>query len=71
MPAQLAAKQVQNTASYRGLFAQPALRRLAIADICARLPQGMVSITLLLVAAHLAGQSPGAFSVHHDPFGPR
>jgi hypothetical protein len=37
--------------SYRGLFAEPALRRLAVADVCARLPQGMVSITLLLVAA--------------------
>jgi MFS family permease len=33
------------------LFAQPVLRRLAVADVCARLPQGMVSITLLLVAA--------------------
>jgi MFS family permease len=41
----------QDTASYRGLFAQPMLRRLAVADVCARLPQGMVSITLLLVAA--------------------
>ena len=38
-------------ASYRELFAQPLLRRLAIADVCARLPQGMVSLTLLLVAA--------------------
>src|SRR5580693_10487437 len=36
---------------YRELFAQPVLRRLAVADVCARLPQGMVSITLLLVAA--------------------
>jgi hypothetical protein len=29
-----------------GLFAQPVLRRLAVADVCARLPQGMVSLTL-------------------------
>jgi MFS family permease len=28
----------------------PALRGLAIADVCARLPQGMVTVTLLLVA---------------------
>src|SRR5437016_12215985 len=37
-------------AAYRGLFAEPALRRLAIADAFARLPQGMVSLTVLLVA---------------------
>jgi MFS family permease len=44
-------------APYRGLFAQPALRRLAFADVCARLPQGMVSITLLLVAAQHASMT--------------
>jgi MFS family permease/GNAT superfamily N-acetyltransferase len=44
-------------ASYRGLFAQPVLRRLAVADVCARLPQGMVSITLLLVAAQHASMT--------------
>ena len=43
--------------SYRGLFAQPLLRRLALADVCARLPQGMVSITLLLVAAQHASMT--------------
>ena len=41
-------------ASYRELFAQPVSRRLAAADVCARLPQGMVGITLLLVAAQHA-----------------
>jgi len=40
-----------SVAAYRGLLAEPALRRLAIADACARLPQGMVSITLLLLVA--------------------
>jgi MFS family permease len=45
------------TTSYRRLFAQPVLRRLAVADICARLPQGMVSITLLLVAAQHASMT--------------
>jgi hypothetical protein len=35
---------------YRELFAQSALRGLAVADVCARLPQGMVSLTLLPVA---------------------
>src|SRR5215470_7628479 len=44
-------------AAYRGLLAEPALRRLAIADACARLPQGMVSITLLLVAAEDASMA--------------
>ena len=44
-------------ASYRGLFAEPMLRRLAVADVCARLPQGMVSITLLLVVAQHASMA--------------
>jgi MFS family permease len=44
-------------ASYRALFAEPVLRRLAVADVCARLPQGMVSITLLLVAAQHASMT--------------
>jgi MFS family permease len=46
-----------SVASYRGLFAEPVLRRLAVADVCARLPQGMVSITLLLVAAQHASMA--------------
>ena len=37
--------------SYRRLLGDPVLRGLAVADVCARLPQGMASITLLLVAA--------------------
>ena len=45
------------TASYRALFAQPVLRSLAVADVCARLPQGMTSITLLLVAAQHASMT--------------
>jgi MFS family permease len=44
-------------ASYRKLFAEPVLCRLAVADVCARLPQGMVSITLLLVAAQHASMA--------------
>ena len=44
-------------ASYRGLFAEPVLRGLAVADACARLPQGMVSITVLLVAAQHASMA--------------
>jgi MFS family permease len=47
----------QAAASYRALFAEPVLRRLAVADVCARLPQGMVSITLLLVAAQHASMT--------------
>jgi MFS family permease len=42
---------------YRALFAEPVLRRLAAADVCARLPQGMVTITLLLVAAQHASMT--------------
>ena len=39
------------------MLSQPVLRRLAVADICARLPQGMVGITLLLVAAQHASMT--------------
>jgi hypothetical protein len=42
---------------YRTLLGQPVLRGLAVADVCARLPQGMVSITLLLVAAEHASMA--------------
>jgi len=41
----------ETTGPYRRLLGDPVLRGLALADVCARLPQGMVSITLLLVAA--------------------
>ena len=50
-------------ASYRGLFAEPVLRRLAVADVCARLPQGMISITLLLVAAQHASMAVAGLTV--------
>jgi hypothetical protein len=43
--------------SYRALFAEPVLRRLAVADAFSRLPQGMVSITVLLVAAEHASMA--------------
>ena len=43
--------------AYRGLLAEPGLRRLAVADACVRLPQGMVSITVLLVAAEHASMA--------------
>jgi len=43
--------------SYRRLFAEPVLRRLAVADVSARLPQGMMSITVLLVAAQHASMA--------------
>ena len=46
-----------SVAAYRGLLAEPALRRLVIADACARLPQGMVSLTVLLVAAEHASMA--------------
>lgn len=49
--------------SYRALFAEPVLRRLAVADAFARLPQGMVSLTLLLVAAEHASMAVAALVV--------
>jgi MFS family permease len=48
---------------YRRLLAQPALRGLAVADVCARLPQGMVAITLLLVAAAHASMTTAGLVV--------
>jgi MFS family permease len=53
----LPTRRARVTASYRALFAEPVLRRLAAADVCARLPQGMVSVTLLLVAAQHASMT--------------
>jgi MFS family permease len=50
-------------ASYRGLLAEPVLRRLAVADACARLPQGMVSLTVLLVAAEHASMTVAGLAV--------
>ena len=49
--------------SYRRLLGEPVLRGLAVADICARLPQGMVSITLLLIAAAHASMTTAGLVV--------
>ncbi len=49
--------------SYRALFAEPVLRRLAVADAFARLPQGMVSITVLLVVAAHASMAAAGLAV--------
>lgn len=48
---------------YRRLLGEPALRGLAVADVCARLPQGMVTITLLLVAATHASMTTAGLVV--------
>ena len=48
---------------YRRLLGEPVLRRLAVADVCARLPQGMVAITLLLVAATHASMTTAGLVV--------
>ena len=61
--------------AYRGLLAEPGLRRLAIADACARLPQGMVSITVLLVAGEhasmgVAGLVVAAYTLGQAVTGP-
>lgn len=49
--------------SYRRLLAEPVSRRLAAADICARLPQGMLSITLLLVVAQHASMKVASLAL--------
>jgi Major Facilitator Superfamily len=61
--------------SYRALFAEPVLRRLAVADAFARLPQGMVSITVLLVVAEharmaVAGLAVAAYTLGQAVTGP-
>lgn len=48
---------------YRRLFADRVLRGLAVADACARLPQGMLSITLLLVAAEHRSMTAAGLAV--------
>ena len=48
---------------YRRLLGEPALRGLAVADVCARLPQGMVTITLLLVVATRASMTTAGLVV--------
>jgi MFS family permease len=48
---------------YRRLLGEPALRGLAVADVCARLPQGMVAITLLLVASTHASMTTAGLVV--------
>jgi MFS family permease len=60
---------------YRRLLREPVLRGLAVADVCARLPQGMVSITLLLLtAAHAsmttAGLVVGGYTIGQALTGP-
>jgi MFS family permease len=66
---------VPDAAPYRRLFAEPVLRGLAVADACARLPQGMLGITLLLiVAAHAsmttAGLAVAAYTLGQAVTGP-
>jgi len=48
---------------YRRLLGEPALRGLAVADVCARLPQGMTAITLLLVTATHASMTTAGLVV--------
>ncbi|HEY3954374.1 MAG TPA: MFS transporter [Streptosporangiaceae bacterium] len=48
---------------YRRLLAEPGARGLAVADVCARLPQGMVSVCLLLVVAWHASMAAAGLAV--------
>jgi MFS family permease len=79
VPVESAVSAVQDGAgaagSYRRLLGQPVLRGLAVADVCARLPQGMVTITLLLLtAAHAsmttAGLVVGGYTIGQAVTGP-
>jgi MFS family permease len=49
--------------SYGRLLRVPVLRGLAVADVCARLPQGMVTVTLLLTAAAHASMATAGLVV--------
>ena len=60
-----------SAAAYQGLLAEPALRRLAIADAFARLPQGMISLTVLLVAAEHASMAVAGLVVAGTPWARR
>ena len=54
---------VDTAGSYGRLLSVPVLRGLAVADVCARLPQGMVTVTLLLTAAtHASMATAGSFT---------
>jgi SAM-dependent methyltransferase/predicted MFS family arabinose efflux permease len=55
--------------SYSRLFAVRGLRRLAVADLCARLPQGMLSITVVLVAAQHASMRVAGLALAGSTFG--
>jgi MFS family permease len=55
--------------SYWRLFAVPGSRRLAAADLCARLPQGMLSLTVLLVAAQHASMRVAGLALAGSTFG--
>ena len=48
---------------YRLLLAVPGSRALTVADLCARLPQGMMSITVLLVAADHSSMRVAGFAL--------
>jgi MFS family permease len=48
---------------YRRLLAVPGSRALTAADLCARLPQGMLSVTVLLVVAQHASMRAAGFAL--------
>ncbi len=54
---------------YRRLLAVPGSRALTAADLCARLPQGMLSVTVLLVAAQHASMRAAGFALAGSTLG--
>jgi MFS family permease len=54
---------------YRRLLAVPGSRALAAADLCARLPQGMMSLTVLLVVAGHSSMRVAGFALAGSTLG--
>jgi MFS family permease len=54
---------------YRRLLAVPGSRALTVSDLCARLPQGMLSVTVLLVVAQGASMRAAGFALAGSTLG--
>ena len=54
---------------YRQLLAVPGSRSMTVADLCARVPQGMMSLTVLLVAAEHSSMRVAGFALAGSTLG--
>jgi len=64
-----AGELVTGLGRYRRLLAVPGSRALAVADLCARLPQGMMSLAVLLVAADHSSMRIAGFALAGSTLG--